>query len=38
MKTKIWNDPIVDEVHKVREELAREAGYDMRLIRGQTTN
>jgi hypothetical protein len=29
MKTKIWTDPIVDEIHKVREKIAREAGYNM---------
>ena len=32
MKTKLWTDPIVDEVHKVREQLAREAGYDVRKL------
>lgn len=32
MKTKIWTDPIVDEVHKVREQLAREAGFDLRRL------
>ena len=32
MKTKIWTDPIVEEVRKVREELAREAGYDVKRL------
>lgn len=29
MKTRMWIDPIVDEVHRVREELARETGCDV---------
>lgn len=32
MKTKTWTDPIVDGVHKIREEIAREAGYDVRRL------
>ena len=32
MKTKMWTDPIVDEVHRIREEIAREAGYDLRKL------
>ncbi|MBI2266489.1 MAG: hypothetical protein HYU64_15215 [Armatimonadetes bacterium] len=24
----MWKDPIVEEIHKVREEIARECGYD----------
>jgi 1-aminocyclopropane-1-carboxylate deaminase/D-cysteine desulfhydrase-like pyridoxal-dependent ACC family enzyme len=32
MKTKIWTDPIVDEVHKVREQIAQEAGNDLRKL------
>ena len=32
MKTKTWTDPIVDEVHKVREQMAQEAGYDLRKL------
>ncbi|MDZ4859221.1 MAG: hypothetical protein SGI88_09550 [Candidatus Hydrogenedentes bacterium] len=32
MKTKIWTDPIVDEIHGVREQLAREVGYDLRRL------
>ena len=30
MKTVEWTDPIVDEIHRVREELMREADYDPR--------
>lgn len=34
MKTKTWTDPIVDKVHAVREEIAREAGNDVwKLVR-----
>lgn len=29
MKTKMWVDPIVEEIHKVRDELARETGNDV---------
>ena len=25
----MWKDPIVEEVHKVREKLAKEANYDI---------
>ena len=32
MKTKTWTDPIVDEVHRIREELAREAGHDLKRL------
>jgi hypothetical protein len=32
MKTKIWTDPVVDEVHKTREEIAREANYEVRVL------
>jgi len=32
MKTKTWIDPIVEEVRKVREELAREADYDVKRL------
>lgn len=32
MKTIPWTDPIVDEVHRVREEIAREANYDLHEI------
>jgi hypothetical protein len=28
-KTDIWNDPIVEEVRKAGEEMAREAGYNL---------
>ena len=27
-----WTDPIIDEVHKIREEIAREAGNDLRKL------
>lgn len=29
MTTKAWTDPIVDEIHHVREEIAKEADYDL---------
>ena len=29
MTTKTWTDPIVDEIHRVREEMAKEADYDL---------
>lgn len=29
MKTKEWTDPIVDEVHKIRKQMAEEAGNDL---------
>jgi len=32
MKTKMWIDPIVEDVHKVREELAREVDYDIKRL------
>ncbi len=32
MATKTWIDPIVEEVRKARDELAREAGYDLRRL------
>ena len=32
MKAKTWTDPIVDEVHKIRKEIAREAGNDLRKL------
>jgi hypothetical protein len=28
MKTERWTDPIVDEIHRIREELYEEAGHD----------
>lgn len=28
MKTEKWTDPIVDEIHRIREELYEEAGHD----------
>jgi hypothetical protein len=28
----MWKDPIVEEVRKVREELARKAGYDVHTL------
>ena len=32
MKTTTWTDPIVDEIHAIREEMAKEAGYDLRVL------
>ena len=32
MNTKPWTDPIVEEIRKVREELARESDYDVRRL------
>lgn len=32
MATKIWTDPIVEEIRKVRRELSREAGDDVRKL------
>ncbi len=29
MTTKTWTDPIVDEIHRIREEIAKEADYDL---------
>ena len=29
VKTDIWNDPIVEEIRKAGEEMAREAGYNL---------
>ena len=26
----MWNDPIVDELHRIRERHARQFGYDLR--------
>jgi hypothetical protein len=32
MKKKMWTDPIVDEIHRIREDMAREANYDMETL------
>lgn len=32
MKPKTWTDPIVEEVRGWRDELAREAGYDVKRL------
>ena len=32
MKTRTRTDPSVDEVHKVREQMTQEAGYDLRKL------
>ncbi len=29
MTTKTWTDPIVDEIHRYREEMAKEVEYDL---------
>ena len=29
MTTRTWTDPIVDEIHQIREEIAKEADYDL---------
>ena len=29
MKTQVWTDPILDEIHAIREEMARESDYDL---------
>lgn len=35
MTTRIWTDPIVDEIHHIRQEIAKEAGNDLHtLVRG----
>lgn len=28
MTIRVWTDPIVDEIHEIREEIAKEANYD----------
>ena len=28
----MWNDPIVDEIHRIREKLAAEHGFDVKAI------
>ena len=28
----MWNDPIVEEIHKIRQEHAAKFGYDLRAI------
>ena len=28
----MWKDPIVEEIHTIREQIARECGYDMKQI------
>lgn len=28
----MWKDPIVEEIHRVREQIARECNYDLRQI------
>jgi len=30
--TEIWKDPIVEEIHAIREQIAREHDYDIRRI------
>jgi hypothetical protein len=35
MKTEAWTDPIVEDIRRVREELAREAGYDVKKLGAQ---
>jgi hypothetical protein len=32
MKNEKWSDPIVDEIHRIRAEMAREAGYDLKVM------
>jgi len=32
METKTWTDPIVEEIRAIREELFREANYDLRQL------
>lgn len=32
MKKTLWTDPIVDEIHRIREEMAREADYDIETL------
>lgn len=32
MTTRIWTDPIVDEIHRIRQEIAREAGNDLHTL------
>ena len=32
LQFKKWLDPIVEEIRKVREDLAREAGYDVKRL------
>ena len=32
IQTSSFIDPIVEEIHKVRAEMAKEAGYDLHLI------
>jgi len=29
MTARIWSDPIVDEIHRIRQEIAKEAGNDL---------
>ncbi len=35
MKTPTWTDPIVDEIHEIRKEMAREADYDVHKLVAQ---
>ena len=32
MTTKLWTDPIVEEIHQIREDIAREAGFDLKKL------
>jgi len=32
MTTRIWTDPIVDEIHQIRQEIAKEAGNDLHTL------
>ena len=32
MTTRIWTDPIVDEIHRIRQEIAKEAGNDLHTL------
>jgi hypothetical protein len=31
-ENEMWKDPIVEEIHAIREQIARECDYDMRKI------
>ncbi len=32
MKTRKWTDPIIDEIRAIRDEMARESGYDLHVL------
>lgn len=32
MTTRIWTDPIVDEIHRIRQEIAKEAGNNLHTL------